>query len=148
MGKFRSENTISGKEGRLFFDGEELAYVKEFEATVTKNKSDVPVVGQRWTGKKATGLAGEGSMTLYKVTSKFIRLMKQYEETGEDAYFTLQGVLDDKGSGRGTERTTLYRVNIDSTVIAQLNADGEPLEEEVPFTFEGFDTPETLRDDF
>ncbi len=53
---------------------------------------------------------------------------------GEDPYFTLQAVLDDASSGRGTERVTLYDVNFDSAKIAGLDVDSEALEEEVPFT--------------
>ena len=63
-------------------------------------------------------------------------------------YFTLQSVLDDKGAQRGIERVTLHDVNIDSVLIAQLDVEIESLEEEVPFTFEGADLPETLADSF
>lgn len=33
---FKAQNTISGKEGRLFLEGEELAFIKTFEANVEK----------------------------------------------------------------------------------------------------------------
>jgi hypothetical protein len=145
---FRADNTISGKEGRLFLDGEEMAHIKTLEATIEKNKSEKQIMGRRWTGHKATGLNGTGTMTFYKVTSKFQRMMLDYAKTGEDVYFTAQAVLDDKGSKRGTERVTLYDVNIDSVIIAQLDVESEGLEEEVPFTFEGADLPKELRDDF
>jgi hypothetical protein len=145
---FRAQNTISGKEGRLFLNGEELAYIKSFEATIEKNKSEVNIMGRRMTGHKTTGANGTGTMTFYKVTSKFIRIIMDYVKKGEDAYFTLQSVLDDKSSGRGTERVTLYDVNIDSVKVAGLDVDSEALEEEVPFTFEDIDLPESLRDDF
>ncbi len=32
----KAQNTISGKEGRLFLDGEEMAHIKTFEANVEK----------------------------------------------------------------------------------------------------------------
>jgi Phage tail tube protein len=145
---FRAQNTISGKEGRLFLDGEEMAYIKNFEATIEKNKSEVNIMGRRMTGHKTTGAKGTGTATFYKVTSKFVRIMLDYIKTGEDKYFTFQGVLDDKSSGRGVERVTLYDVNFDSAKIAGLDVDSEALEEEVPFTFEDADLPEALRDDF
>lgn len=144
---FRSQDSISAKEGRIFFEGEELAYAKSIEATSEKNKVDVNVLGRRWLGKKTTGISGTGTLVLYKVTSKFIRLMLQYAETGEDAYFTIQSVLDDKSSKRGTERVTLREVNFDSVMLAQMDADGDVLQEEIPFTFEGADLQESLRDD-
>ncbi|MEK4030694.1 phage tail tube protein [Pseudobacillus sp. FSL P4-0506] len=145
---FRSGNTISGKEGRLFLDGEELAYVKAFEANIEKNKTEVPIIGRRMTGHKTVGASGTGTLTVYKVTSRFVRLMMDYVKNGEDKYFTFQEVLDDKSSGRGTERVTIYDVNFDSAKVGGLNAEGEVLEEELPFTWEDIDMPEELRDDF
>ena len=148
MMPFRAQNTISGKEGRLFLNGEELAYIKSLEATIEKNKSEVNIMGRRMTGHKTTGANGTGTMTFYKVTSKFIRIIRDYVKNGQDAYFTLQTVLDDKSSGRGVERVTLYDVNIDSVKVAGLDVDSEALEEEVPFTFEDIDLPQALRDSF
>lgn len=148
MGKFRADNTINGREARLFMNGEEIAYAKSFEATIEKNKVDVAVLGNRWLGKKSTSLSGTGTLTLYKVTSKFGEMMLEYSKTGKDVYFTLQGVLDDPGSGRGTERVTLLNCNIDSVKISQFSVEAEALEEEVPFTFEGVDLAESLKDTF
>ncbi|WP_139489381.1 phage tail tube protein [Brevibacillus dissolubilis] len=148
MAKFRAENTINGREARLFLDGEEIAYAKSFEATIEKNKVDVHILGNRWTGKKTTSLAGTGTITLYKVTSRFTRMVLEYANSGKEVYFTLQGVLDDPGSGRGTERVTLLNCNIDSVKIGQFSVDGEALEEELPFSFEGAEIPESLKDDF
>lgn len=145
---FRAQNTISGKEGRLFLDGEELAYIKVFEANIEKNKSEVNIMGRRMTGHKTTGASGTGTATFYKVTSKFVRLIADYVKTGIDPYFTMQSVLDDKSSGRGVERVTLFDVNFDSAKVAGLDVDSEALEEEVPFTFEDIDLPEELNDAF
>ena len=105
-------------------------------------------MGRRMTGHKTTGANGTGTATFYKVTSKFVLLMMDYVKKGSDPYFTLQAVLDDQSSGRGTERVTLYDVNFDSAKIASLDVDSEALEEEVPFTFEDFDVPEKLSDTF
>lgn len=145
---FHAKNTISGKEGRLFLDGEEMAYIKSLEANIEKQKSEVNIMGRRMTGHKTTGASGTGTATFYKVTSRFARIMMNYVKKGEDPYFTLQAVLDDKSSGRGTERVTLFDVNFDSAKIAGLDVDSEALEEEVPFTFEDFDIPESLSDSF
>lgn len=145
---FKGQNTISGKEGRLFLDGEEMAHIKTFEANVEKNKSQVNIMGRRMTTHKTTGAEGTGTATFYKVTSRFVKLMRDYVKKGEDPYFTIQAVLDDKASGRGVERVTLYDVNFDSAKIAGLDVDSESLEEEAPFTFEDFDLPSSLLDTF
>lgn len=145
---YSGENTISGKEGRLFLDGNEMANVKSFEATIEKAKEDVNILGQRWMSKKSNGVSGTGTLTLYKATSEFIEQILKYANEGIDTYFSLQSVLDDKSSGRGTERVILYRVNLDSVKIAQLDVDTASLEEEIPFTFEGADLPERLKNTF
>ncbi len=86
----KAQNTISGKEGRLFLDGEEMAHIKTFEANVEKNKSEVNIMGRRMTGHKTTGANGTGTATFYKVTSKFVLLMMDYVKKGSDPYFTLK----------------------------------------------------------
>ncbi|WP_368653767.1 phage tail tube protein [Ornithinibacillus sp. 4-3] len=144
----RSRDVISGKEGRLFLDGEEMAHIKTFEATVEKNKEEVPIMGRRMMGHKTNGGSGSGTMTFHKVTSQFVKIMHGYVKTGIDPYFTVQSVLDDKTSGRGTERVSLFDVNFDSAKIAGLDVESAALEEEVPFTFEDFDIPEELKSDF
>nr|WP_311315600.1 phage tail tube protein [Bacillus subtilis] len=61
-------------------------------------------------------------------------------EKGNGLYFTLQAVLDDASSGRGTERVIFYDVGFDSAKITG--------REMVPFTFEDFDVPEQLKSTF
>lgn len=145
---FRSGDTINGREGRLFFEGEEVAYVKTFAANLAKNKTEVPVMGRRMNGHKTIGANGTGTLVVYKMTSRFVKMAADYVNKGLDPYFTFQEVLDDKASGRGTERVTIFDVNFDDIPVANLNAEGAVLEEELPFTWEGIDLPEELRDDF
>ncbi|QVR62761.1 phage tail tube protein [Bacillus subtilis subsp. subtilis] len=144
----KAQNTISVKEGRLFVDGEEIALIKTFEANVEKNKSEVNIMGRRMTGHKTTRVNGTGIATFYKVTPQFVLIMMDYVKKGNGLYFTLQAVLDDASSGRGTERVIFYDVGFDSAKIAGLDVDSEALEEEVPFTFEDFDVPEQLKSTF
>lgn len=148
MAKFRGDNTINGKEGKLFLDGEEVVHVKTFTSTAEKVKNQVNIMGRRWVSNKTSGIVGTGSMTVYYVTSKFRKMLLEYSKTGKDVYFTLQGVLDDPGADRGKERVTLYDVNIDSAIFGSLDVETGSLEEEVPFTFEGADLPESLKDSF
>lgn len=84
----KAQNTISGKEGRLFLDGEEMAHIKTFEANVEKNKSEVNIMGRRMTGHKTTGANGTGTATFYKVTSKFVILMMDYVKKRRPLFHT------------------------------------------------------------
>ncbi|KYG33894.1 phage tail tube protein [Alkalihalobacillus trypoxylicola] len=148
MSKLRAQNTISGKEGRLFLDGEEMAHLKNIEATIEKNKAAIPIMGRRMEGHKTTGASGTGNTTFYKVTSRFIKIMLEYIKNGQDLYFTMQVVIDDPSSDRGVERVTLYDVNFDSVKVAGLDVEAEALEEELPFTFEDIDLDNALNDTF
>lgn len=144
MSNFKSTDTISGKFGKLFIDGEEVAYIKSFEATVTKKKVDVPIVGAIYDGKKTTGLSGAGIITLYKVTTNFAKAISDYATSGKDVYFTAQCSNNDPSSGAGTQRITLYNCNTDSVKLSQLDSAGAILEEALPFTFEKYDIQDSF----
>lgn len=137
--KFRSQNTISGKEGRVFSNGKEIFHVKNIEAIFEKEKAEIKVMGRRVTGRKTVGGSGTGTLTVYKATSEYGQEAQNYIKKGVDPYFTLEVVTDDKSSGRGTERIALREVNFDSMVVLNLDADAEVLEQELPFTFEDMD---------
>lgn len=144
MKTLNAPDTISGKEGRAYakIDGnnEELFFAKTVEANVEKAKSEVKAIGKRMTGHKTTGAAGSGSMTLYYLTPLFRQMVKTWKETGKDVYFDLVVENDDHESSAGKQSTLLIDCNLDSVVLAKLDGDSDdPLDEEVPFTFEDFD---------
>jgi hypothetical protein len=138
-----AQDTISGKEGAAYatISGSvyEMFYIKKLKAEVEKEKSELKVVGTRTLQYKAKGLKYSGSMTIYDITTQFINLIKTYQDTGVDTYFTVQVVNDDSTSTVGTKRTVMYNVNIDKLPIAQLDADSDALEAEITFTFTSFE---------
>lgn len=138
-----ARDTISGQEGRAYatIGGEqhEMFYIKSLEATVEKSKVEVKTLGRRGTQHKANGWNGTGSMTIYYVTSKFRDLMQKYVKDGIDTYFEIQVVNEDPNSSIGKQTVNLTGVNLDSVIIAKLDTEADLLDEEVAFTFEGFD---------
>ncbi|MFD0675159.1 phage tail tube protein [Cohnella sp. GCM10027633] len=138
-----ARDTISGQEGRAYatIGGEqhEMFYIKSLEATVEKSKVEVKTLGRRGTQHKANGWNGTGSMTIYYVTSKFRELMQKYVKDGIDTYFDIQVVNEDPNSSIGKQTVNLTGVNLDSVIIAKLDTEADLLDEEVAFTFEGFD---------
>lgn len=114
----------------------------DLEATMEKNKTEVPILGKPGKGNKATGWAGSGSATFHYNTSIFRKVMKKYKETGEDIYFDIQITNEDKTSTVGRQTIILKDCNIDSLPIAKFDADGEYLEDEFDFTFEDWEMPE------
>ena len=144
MKELRSQDTISGKEGRAYakIDGnnEELFLAKSIEATVEKSKGQVKSIGKRMVGHKTTGAEGTGSMTLYYGTPLFRKALADWKRTGRDLYFNMVIENDDKESAAGKQAILLMGVNLDSTMLSKLDGDSDdPLEEDVDFTFEDFE---------
>lgn len=144
MAFLKEQEPICGKnatayviiEGRV----EELFYAKSIEAKIEKNKADVPILGRTSIGKKTTGWTGSGTLTLYYMTSKFRQLTLDYIRTGRDFYFDLQVTIEDPTSDIGKQTVILKNCNLDSVSAAAFDiTSDDPLEEEMPFTFSGYD---------
>ena len=114
------------------------------EAHFKKNKTEVPVLGKTGKGNKATGWTGTGSATCHYNTSIFRELMKRYKDTGEDVYFDIQVTNEDPTSSVGRQTVILKDCNTDGGLLAKFDADAEYLDEDMDFTFEDFDMPETF----
>ncbi|RAV19727.1 phage tail tube protein [Paenibacillus contaminans] len=141
---FRETDAISGKMAKAYviIDGrtEELFYAKSLEATIEKNKVDVPVLGRTNTPQRSQGWSGSGTLTIYYVTSVFRQLMRTYIQTGQDFWFDLMIVNEQPGSGTGKQTTYLKGCNLDSVIAARFDASSDDmLEEELPFTFHDYD---------
>jgi len=137
---FHEGNAISGKQAKAYIkiNGrvEELFYAKSLEATIEKNKVDVPVLGRTNTPKRSAGWSGSGTMTVYYVTSLFRKLMIDYIKSGKDFWFDLQVINEDPQSSAGKQTVMLKGCNLDSVIIAKFDATSDDmLEEELPFTF-------------
>ncbi len=134
-------DAINGAMGCVYakVDGsvEEMFYVKDIKATMTKSKSEIRVLGYTGAKTKSTGWKGTGSMKMYYCTTYFRRMMVKYANTGVDTYFDLYIENEDPSSEIGIQRIWLKRVNIDSLDIAKLNTEQTELSEDVKFTFDG-----------
>lgn len=141
MFKFTSDQAISSSEATAFIqDNEkniELFYAKKLEAKITKNKTEVKALGSRMVGKKTTSAAGEGTLTIYDVTSEFRSMFLEYIKTGVDRYVNILCSNKDDTTPWGAESKVLTGVNFDEVIIAQFDSDDSVLEQELPFTFEG-----------
>ncbi len=149
MTLFRETDAISGKQAKAFIsiDGvsEELFYAKALEATIEKNKVDVPVLGKINTAQRAAGWTGSGTLTVYYVTSKFRELMSEYMKTGKDFWFDLIISNEQPGSTAGMQRVCLKNCNLDSVIAARFDvASDDMLEEEMPFTFTDYEVMDSF----
>ncbi|MDD3569572.1 MAG: phage tail tube protein [Lachnospiraceae bacterium] len=114
------------------------------EAKIEKTKTEVPILGKTGKGNKATGWKGSGNATFHYNTSIFRNLLKKYKENGEDIYFDIQITNADPTSSVGRQTVILKDCNMDGGILAKFDADGEYLDEEIEFTFEDFEMPETF----
>ncbi len=130
----------------ITIDGNRYNFMQaiNFEAKFEKTKTEVPILGKTGKGNKATGWKGTGSATFHYNTTIFRELMLRYKNTGEDLYFEIQVTNEDKNSSAGRQTVVFKDCNIDGGVLAKFDADGEYLEEEMEFTFEDFDIPESF----
>lgn len=150
MAYFKETDAISGKQAKAFItiDGqqEELFYAKSLEATIEKNKVDVPVLGKTNTPKRSAGWSGSGTLTVYYVTSRFRQLMREYVKTGKDFWFDLMVVNAQPDSSTGSQTTVLKGCNLDSVSAAQFDAGSDDMmEEELPFTFNDYEVQELFK---
>lgn len=115
------------------------------EAKFEKTKTEVPILGRPGRGNKTTGWKGTGSATFHYNTSIFRELLQRYKDTGEDVYFDIQVTNEDPSSAVGRQTIILKDCNMDGGVLAKFDSDGEYLDEDMDFTFEDFEMPETFR---
>lgn len=115
---------------------------KNVEANITKDKTEVPILGKTGKGNKSVGWSGSGSATFHYNTSIFRQLLKQFKDTGEDVYFDMQITNEDPTSTVGRQTVVLKDCNIDGGLLAAFDAGGDILEDKFDFTFEDFEIPE------
>ena len=144
MRQLNAPDTISGKEGvayaKINGNNEELFFAKAVSATVTKSKSTINAIGKRLTGHKTTGGDGTGTLTMYYLTPLFRTALQDWKRSGSDLYFDLVVTNSDPDTAAGEQTVLLQNVNLDETILTQLDGAAEDaLEEEVPFTFEDFE---------
>lgn len=114
------------------------------EAHFEKNKTEVPILGKTGKGNKATGWKGTGSAKFHYASSIFRELMARYKDTGEDVYFDIQVTNEDETSAVGRQTVILKDCNVNGGILTKFDADADYLDEELDFTFEDFDMPETF----
>ena len=113
-----------------------LFQAKNLKAEVKKKKDQVAILGRMLKGNKTTSLEGTGTLTIYKNTSLFDEMIEKLIKTGVDTYFDMQVTNLDPTSNAGPRSVILVGCNLDVTPVADFDADGKWLEDELAFTFE------------
>ena len=142
----KAKDAISAQLAECFVTIEDNRYnfmqAINLEASMNKNKTEVPILGKTAKGNKASGWSGTGKATFHYNTSIFRKLLYRYKETGEDIYFDIQVTNEDSTSTVGRQTIILKDCNIDGGILAKFDADGDYLDEDMDFTFEDWEIPE------
>lgn len=128
------DRTINGSYGELFLDGVWQTQVQRVEGRITINRREVRLAGARQTGFKATGTSGDGTITGFKVTSHFLRMVGAYQRHSRSRQVPalIRYELDDP-EAFGAEVVELLGVKFWEVPIG-FQVD-ELVEEAIPFTF-------------
>lgn len=131
----------------ITIDGNRYLFMQaiDLEAKMDKTKTKVPILGKTGKGNKASGWEGTGSATFHYNTSIFREMLKKYKDTGEDIYFDIQISNEDPTSAVGRQTIILRDCNVDGGILAKFDANGEYLDEDMDFTFEDWEMPETFQ---
>lgn len=137
MAKPEAKRVVNGTYGRVWVDGELWAEVDSFEAKVTISYEDVNFAGEGATYKKATGWAGEGSMTLKKIYSRVQRKMAAAVRKGEYPRCQIVGKVADPDAF-GAERVAVNDVTFNEFMLMKFEQKTLG-SEEIPFAFSDYD---------
>lgn len=133
-----ADSTLTGGYGFVMHEGVYLSNVKDVEAKVEIEKADFKVVGDLWGKSKVTGFTGSGTLTLIKVDYKFVKKIAEVAAGGKAFVTELVVQIDDPSTTQAKEKVRLKNVQFDSIPLVKFTV-GEIIEEELTFTFEGFD---------
>jgi hypothetical protein len=131
------QRTMLGTNGSVFYDGKWLTNITSVEAKVEIEKEDIKVMGSLWSGSKIKGLKGSGTMSGYKITSEWTDRIGVVIDTGRSFVTELIFKIEDKDAF-GTMRVRLKGVTFDSVPLLKFEH-GAIVEEELPFTFTGYE---------
>lgn len=144
----KGRDTVSGSLGECYFtlDGRRYNGMQfiSVEAKVEKTKKEVSILGQTGKANKATGWKGTGSAKMHYCSPMFRAKMAEYMKSGDDFYFDMQVTNDDPTSAAGRQSVILKNCNIDTLIIAKIDADSDTLDEDFDFTFDDIEIPESF----
>lgn len=141
----QAKDAISGSLAECFITIEGNRYnfmqIINFESTMEKTKTEVPVLGKASKGNKASGCTYTFTGTAHYNQSVMRELLYRFKETGEDIYFDIQVTNEDPTSAAGRQTIIHKDCNLDGGTLAKFDADSEYLDEEISGTFEDWEMP-------
>lgn len=138
MGKIvKSNKTINGTFGKVWVNNELYGEVQSAEAKVTLEFEEKTFAGDLAVHYKLISWSGEGTMTLDKVFSRGLALLKDIPKTGIVPDITINFALSDPDA-YGVERCSISEVVFKEFMLAQFEMKKTGTLE-LPFNFSDFD---------
>ena len=137
MAAYETKRVINGTWGSVWVDSEKINECYGLQATVEVKREAVKVCGDLWEHNKMVGCKGKGTIKMNRVSSRFVEKIFNILETGKDAVFEIQSMLEDPDA-LGLETIVLKNVTFDELSMQNWEAE-QPGTYEVPFSFAGAD---------
>lgn len=124
--------TFKAKEGTVFWNGEELAELDNFEGTMSINYADLKFINNPANFRKPMSYTINGTLTIKKINSRIQRLMIDEIQSGRHPDITImaKNVNSDAGT---SQRMTYYNVTLDSLLLSRLGSSDDVIMEDIPF---------------
>ena len=135
MAAYETKRVINGTWGSVWVDSEKINECYGLQATVEVKREAVKVCGDLWEHNKMVGCKGKGTIKMNRVSSRFVEKIFNILETGKDAVFEIQSMLEDPDA-LGLETVVLKNVTFDELSMQNWEAE-QPGTYEVPFSFAG-----------
>lgn len=133
--KLDGRRQLNGKHAKLWWDGELIFEVENFETKAVANREEVSMIGSMDVDSKVMSITGEGSMTLKHVYSRGVRKLLDAWKKGIDPRSTLTGLKDDPDAvGGQKERITINNVWFNEVTLLSFES-GALGTREYPFGF-------------
>ena len=148
---FNAQDAPSAKQATCYVTIGERRYsmlnAKEFEAKAEVQTAEVPILGKLINGRKATGMVLSFSMTLFKCSDMFDKLIVEYKKTGRLPVFEIQVGSSDAATSIGTSRKIYRDCVIDGEVLLSMfDSGGEFIEQTIEGYAMDFDTESEYQD--
>lgn len=144
MQGMEAKQVMNGTQGELWIDGDYMAQVTEFKATVTIDKVEINMVKKLAKQYKVIGFDGKGSLKMNHVSNYMITKMNDNMKAGKQTVCTIISKLNDPDA-IGTERVVIKDAVFDSLTLADWTAK-KMGEESYNFTFSDWDILDTANE--
>ena len=120
-----------------------MLMAKDFEGKGSVKTAEVPTLGRVVTGVKPVGMTIKFSMTVYKCTEIFDKVLEDYKNTGLMPSFDIQTTSEDPATSVGRSTKIYTDCVLDGDVLLSMfDADGEFIEQEIEGYAQDFSRPE------